>query len=142
MRSILHHRYLTAFLMAICLYGLIDLSRAAAVTKSTTNDFLIEVKVKSQYDWLYSSGRFQASGAISDRGTAYATGIVGVDLDLYGKNGRIKVDFISDGVFVIFDATGDYADLIGVTGIYTGESDVRPNGDIITYIVLTGSVSP
>jgi hypothetical protein len=100
------------------------------------------VKVKSQYDWLYSSGRFQASGAISDRGTACTCSIRGVDLDLNGKNGRLKIDFEADGVFVIFDATGDYADLIGVTGIYTAESEVRRNGDIITYLVLMGSTTP
>ena len=42
--------------------------------------------------------------------------------------------------FTIIGGTGDYSDLVGVTGEATSQWQVKRNGDIRVYRTLTGSI--
>jgi hypothetical protein len=93
-------------------------------------------------------GRFKASGAVKDNGSAVTYYGQVYEMELFGRRGDMSI-LIDDGLFLISDATGDHVHLIGATGTATAIEDITDgydrNGDCLFGTVqwtLEGSLSP
>jgi len=115
------------------------------------NQFSIEVKLNSgnpyEPSW-YDRGRFQATGTTKDNGRVFAAfdHVVGMRvMELYGKHGDMDIALWTDEngerLFIIIDATGEHSAFVGVTGTRSYYSELKRNGDVITYSTLNGSIS-
>jgi hypothetical protein len=101
--------------MALVIYGSATVLPAAAQEGEL---FFIEASLKTDYYSTTAAGRFRATGAFRDSGSAWAYSAY---LALEGKDGDLLVEFwhdpysVWDG-FTIIDGTGEYADLVGISG--------------------------
>ncbi len=125
---------------------LVGAQRSDAGKPQPTTEFTIETN-QTQGMW-YDWGRFSASGAFKDNGEAltYFSNQLGlVVMELTGKDGNLDLSLWRDAdgsrYFTIIDGSGDYVDLVGISGPALVEWQYKPNGTVKVYHTLTGSVA-
>jgi hypothetical protein len=113
----------------------------------STTEFTIETNqtVGTWYSW----GKFSATGALKDNGEAftyYSDQLGSTVMELTGKHGTLDLSLRQDGegarYFTVIDGSGDYVDLVGISGSAVAEWRFSQKGNTRVYHTLTGSIAP
>ena len=120
-----------------------DSQLADAKGPQSTTEFTIDTNQTSG-TW-FDFGKFNASGAISDRGRArtfYDAELGSSVLELDGNHGDMRIALWSGAeggtFFTILEGTGAYAEFGGISGSVTGYAEITRKGVIKIYQTLTG----